>query len=700
MNAWLSRHHVSAAEESALVSPWWGRGVVLCIVFWGGLLGALLVQQAARIQHVMDDSRELREARLDLAKGFLHITESDGISSPYAYDQGVILIRQGTTLIQTKLEVEDANVARGFADRVRLFEASLKQWVVVRDAKITAELRTAFFALERQAEMLDLRLHHQAQQIESQNRAELLLAIAGVLILLGLLCVIVFRVQRAGAQAERALRMREAHLRRVTESLPQLVWVWDEQGRCEYLNPRWCDYTGKEQTSQLGTGWLAQLHPADRDGLQSLAHEALDQGSEIHTQIRVKRHDGLYRWFSVMVLPLENPDGGVAKWLGSCTDIQQNHELWEKVEAERDFSDAMIDSLPGVFYLYDMSRRFLRWNRNFERVTGYTSEEIASMHPLDFFPQEERARVEARIAEVFITGQSDVEAHFATKAGKRIPYLFTGMTTEAAGQTCLVGVGIDITRLKQAEHAVRALNETLELRVAQRTAELQAKNHELETFTYSVSHDLKAPLRGIDGYSRLLLEDYADKLDDEGRRFLTSVRQASAHMAQLIDDLLSYSQMERRTITLVSVTPAVALGSLPVRYEDEMRERNGTLTLALPESCVLADPRGLAMALRNLIDNAFKFTHAINAPSIEIGGRAEANVMVLWVRDNGIGFDMKYAERIFDIFQRLHRAEDYPGTGIGLAIVRKAMERMGGRAWAESTPGGGATFYLELPLST
>lgn len=263
-----------------------------------------------------------------------------------------------------------------------------------------------------------------------------------------------------------------------------------------------------------------------------------------------------------------------------------------------------------------------------------------------------------------------------------------------------MGVGIDITQRKQAENEVRALNATLEQRVAQRTAELQAKNRELETFTYSVSHDLKAPLRGIDGYSRLLLEDYAEKLDDEGRRFLNSVRQASVQMGQLIDDLLSYSQLERRKVSMVPVKPRTVLDSLPVGYSDEIRDRGVKFTVALPDAEVLADTQGLAQVLRNLIDNALKFTRGAAAPAIEVAGRVEGGKTVLWVRDNGIGFDMKFTDRIFDIFQRLHRSEDYPGTGIGLAIVRKAMERMNGRVWAESAPGSGATFYLEIPNHT
>ncbi|MFH1498269.1 MAG: ATP-binding protein, partial [Verrucomicrobiota bacterium] len=362
--------------------------------------------------------------------------------------------------------------------------------------------------------------------------------------------------------------------------------------------------------------------------------------------------------------------------------------------------DALIDSLPGVFYLYDTAGKFLRWNRNFETVTGYDAAEIADMHPLDFFGGEDRVLIESRIAEVFSAGKSEAEAGFIARDGSTTPYFFTGLASEVEGRSCLIGVGVDITKRKAAENEVRALNDTLEQRVAERTAELRAKNRELETFTYSVSHDLKAPLRGIDGYSRLLLEDYADRLDDEGRRFLNSVRQASVQMGQLIDDLLAYSRLERRAMTVTPLNLSVALDGLPVGYADEIRDRGVDFKVDLPDVQVMADPEGLTVVLRNLIDNALKFTRSADRPVISVSATRSPDKVVLCVRDNGIGFDMKFIDRIFDIFQRLHRAEDYPGTGIGLAIVRKAMERMQGRVWAESAPGGGAAFFLELPLQT
>jgi signal transduction histidine kinase len=237
----------------------------------------------------------------------------------------------------------------------------------------------------------------------------------------------------------------------------------------------------------------------------------------------------------------------------------------------------------------------------------------------------------------------------------------------------------------------------LEQRVVERTAELQEANKELETFAYTVSHDLKAPLRGIDGYSRLLTQDYADVLDEEGKIFLHNIRNATSHMNQLIDDLLAYARLERRTLETSRLDPRSLVEALLAERAADLHGSSTTVSVDIPAITISADAEGLTQALRNLIDNAIKFTAGVPQPAIRVGACETDHGCVLWVRDNGIGFDMRYKDRIFEIFHRLHRAEDFPGTGIGLAIVRKAIESMNGCIWAESAPGKGAAFSLYLP---
>jgi len=257
----------------------------------------------------------------------------------------------------------------------------------------------------------------------------------------------------------------------------------------------------------------------------------------------------------------------------------------------------------------------------------------------------------------------------------------------------------ELFKRKIAEEGLQKLNLELEQRINERTAQLEAKNRELETFTYSVSHDLKAPLRGIDGYSRLLLTDHAENLNQEGRAFLRSIRRSAGQMSRLIDDLLSYSRLEQRSWQQQAVNLQKLVSSILVEPVEEITARGGSVEIDLPQITIYADQDGLALALRNLLDNAAKYSSKTEAPAIRISCLEKENSIIIMISDNGIGFDMQYHDRIFGIFNRLHPEGEYSGTGIGLAMVKKALDRMGGRAWAESAPAKGSTFYLEIPLN-
>ena len=206
------------------------------------------------------------------------------------------------------------------------------------------------------------------------------------------------------------------------------------------------------------------------------------------------------------------------------------------------------------------------------------------------------------------------------------------------------------------------------------------------------------PLRGIDGYSRLLESDHAGNLDDEGRFFIATIRKATAHMGELIDDLLAYSRIERGRPRLGPVESGPLVASVVNGAAGEIADAGIALRSQVdPGLVAVGEHDGLVLALRNLLDNAIKFTAGRADRTIEIGARRDHGHALFWVRDNGPGFDMRYHDRIFEIFQRLHRAEDYPGTGVGLAIVRKAVERMGGEVGVESAPGAGSRFWIQLP---
>lgn len=227
---------------------------------------------------------------------------------------------------------------------------------------------------------------------------------------------------------------------------------------------------------------------------------------------------------------------------------------------------------------------------------------------------------------------------------------------------------------------------------------LTLANQELDTFAYSVAHDLKAPLRAIMGYSSLLEEDHAAQLAPEGREYIGKISGSAALMSKLIDDMLVYARLERGSVQIEVIDLGEVINNALHNFSHAIDTHGARIQYDTACCEVRADRAALELALGNLLGNALKFAAQAESPLVEIGIERHRESVRLWVRDNGIGFDMKHHDRIFDLFQRLHRTDQYPGTGVGLAIVRKAAQRMSGRTWAESTPGKGATFFLEWPL--
>ena len=333
---------------------------------------------------------------------------------------------------------------------------------------------------------------------------------------------------------------------------------------------------------------------------------------------------------------------------------------------------------------------------------GYDRDDFLSsrIQYADLIHADDRPRIEHDVAEHLANGPDDYRQEYRIRTASGTWVWLDDRTwltrNERGVVTDIHGLLLDITATKAAEAEVRRLNATLEDRVAERTAQLQAANQELRSFSYTVSHDLKAPLRGIEGYSQLLLEQYRDRLDEDGRHFLTSIRRGALHMHELIEDLLTYSRIERQALDVRNVDLPAVMRSVLDGFAHEIQTRGVEIVVEELPPQIRTDPSGMTLVLRNLVSNALKFTRDTPAPRITIAAYRHDRHIVLTVADNGVGFDMKYHDRIFEIFQRLQRAEDYPGTGIGLALVRKALQRMGGTVWAVSEPGQGATFHVEL----
>lgn len=325
-------------------------------------------------------------------------------------------------------------------------------------------------------------------------------------------------------------------------------------------------------------------------------------------------------------------------------------------------------------------------NPEFARMHGYTVAELSGRPIRDVFAPEVRAGLEEQIRTVHEKGHHAFESLHARKDGAIFPvYVDAAIVTDEAGRVRYRVVNVqDITDRKRAEVALRQAKDAAD-----------AANRELEAFSYSVSHDLRAPLRGIDGFSQALLEDYADEVDDEGKRYLGYIRESARHMAQLIDDLLTLarvtrSELRRERVDLSALARA-AIGRLQ-RAQPHRRPE-----VVVQEGLVgEGDPRLLAVVFDNLLGNAWKFTGRRERARIEVSAASDGKPAVYFVRDNGAGFDMAYAGKLFGVFQRLHGAGEFEGTGVGLATVQRIIHRHGGRVWADGQPERGATFYFTL----
>jgi len=387
----------------------------------------------------------------------------------------------------------------------------------------------------------------------------------------------------------------------------------------------------------------------------------------------------------------------------SIQDVTDKKSAEERLKKRNDFIETVLENLPiGLTVETADKHEFLYINKKFEEITGWPREVLikdrgglfAALFPDPNYRKEVYRRVSADMA----TGDPKRmvwEGTYTKKTGETADILGIGIPVHK--ENLIVVTSQDITERKRAEREVLKLNQELEARVLDRTRELELANRELEAFTYSVSHDLRAPLRAIDGFSEALLEEYEDKLDDEGKTYLRYLQEGSHEMSDLIDGLLMLSRSTRGELYLEQVDLSAMAGTVIADLRKAEPERRVTVRVAAGVE-VCADPRLLKVVLENLLGNAWKYTSKRSDARVEFGVEDKEKETVYFVRDNGAGFDMAYADKLFLPFHRLHKSDEFPGIGIGLATVQRIIHRHCGLIWADSAVGEGATFYFTLRM--
>jgi PAS domain S-box-containing protein len=523
-------------------------------------------------------------------------------------------------------------------------------------------------------------------------------------------------------EAEAALRESEERLRLLGDNLPDsyvFEYTREADGTRRFLyvsaGVERVHGVTADQVARDATLLLAGIEPGQLMALSAAASVSRRDMTDVDKELQFRNAGGQERWLRVRVRPRREP-GGQILWDGVATDITPGKRLEDARQQEREFSDAVLNSLPGVLYCYDEDRRFRRWNRSFERVTGYSSAEIARMSPLDFFAGGQKVLVDARIREVFAGGTSEIEADFVAKDGSRTPYYFSGLATVIEGRPHLVGVGVDITRRKKDEDEIRRLHaelqryaEELERRVSERTAELEVARNRAEAadrlksaFLATMSHELRTPLNSIIGFTGILLQGLAGPLQAEQTTQLGMVRGSARQLLDLINDILDLSKIEAGQLQ-VHPEPFDLAASIE-RVCSAVRPLAGQKALALDLSLdpllgtISSDRRRVEQVMMNLLDNAVKFTPA---GRITVTARRLADCVAITVADTGIGITSGDQDSLFQPFRQIDSGltRQHEGTGLGLAICRRLVDLLQGAIAVQSAPGAGSAFTVTLPLA-
>lgn len=502
--------------------------------------------------------------------------------------------------------------------------------------------------------------------------------------------------------AEIALHESEKKYRLVADNSDDWIYWIAPDGKLLYVSPA-CERVTGYSIDEF------KLHPelnheivyeADRDKLSKHHHISQSGNSQHEIEYRIITKEGEVLWISHSCSPIYNDNGVYLGQRGTNRNITQRKLQEQQLhESEFRFNKLYENSAFGMVLTNDRFQ-FIKTNPAFCEIMGYHEAELLNMTFKDLsFPDEinnNLLNIQRLIKKEISVYRA--EKRYIRKDGSVIWGSLTVVANYSDDGSFLYNLATveDITRRKAAELEIAQLNETLEQRVVERTFQLEAANNELEAFSYSVSHDLRAPLRHINGYVDLLNEKFLDDLPEKARHYLKTISGASQQMGKLVDDLLQFSRTGRQELHKTTFNMNDLVDEVVQNIKNEYVDRKVNWNIQnFPES--FGDPSLLKQVWINLLDNAVKYSKNQEKSEITIEFKNENNNLIFSVRDNGVGFDMKYAHKLFGVFQRLHSESEFEGTGIGLANVQRIIHKHNGRVWAESELGKGSTFYFSLP---
>jgi PAS domain S-box-containing protein len=502
--------------------------------------------------------------------------------------------------------------------------------------------------------------------------------------------------------SEQNLQKSEEQFHSLFNQSPIGIALSDADTRFISTNPAFCRMVGYNEDEIQNLSFRQITYPDDIEAVTNQMKRLKSGESDLFMiEKRYIRKDQSVIWGAVTVKALRAEEGRIMGYLAMVEDITDRKKSEVLLAEERHKVKTLMDNVPDSVYYKDLNGRFTGANLATARKFGCKSpSELIGKSDHDFFSKELAEIADKEETEIIrtgtpIIGEEEME-EWPDKPPRWVSKTKMALYDENGKVSGTFGVIRDITEHKQQEDEIRQLAADLEKKVENRTKEIKLKNQELEAFTYSVSHDLKAPLRGISGYADLLLTDHSRQLDDEGKDYLVKLIRSSQQLSQLIEDLLMYSRLERKPFTYEELKVADIVNLLVEQEYEKIKKQHVRMHIDLDNETINSSHELLMQIIKSYLDNALKFSSKVENPKIWITYKNQGATSLLSIKDNGIGFDNKFKDKIFEVFQRLNTTDVFEGTGIGLALVNRAAAMLGYRVWAEGKPGKGATFFLEV----
>ena len=727
-----SSNHKQVTRPQVKTIYWVWMTIIVSLIICASITWLHFDEQKS-IQQAVDSLNNLRLARIDLNKGFVQVSLSGAPDSPFERESGIVLIKQAVTSIDQSIEFLDGNnheTKARFDSQVELFYDALdkvKDESDLSGAKIV-HLRVVFLELENLADLVDQQAQVNIANMMQQSNRKFLVVLGINALLLLVVFLIVFLISRAKDRSEVVLLKSEAKFRAIFENNHTPMWLLaPDSGNIIDANPAASKFYGIDHDH------LVKLNVSD---FNILSLEEVKE--EMQKALLQKRSNFIFRHriASGEIRDVEIYSGPI-EHMGQTLLYSIIHDVTPRIQAERALEESenrfkllFLLSPIGIMvhdeiiHLINPAGAKILGAENQEQIIGKPVKSIVAperwhisekrlknllqgekgLYPVEqVFQQIDGTKFDAELMSIPITYQEKTAVQLIfmdisdrKKSENALLQAHTELQKllEETNQT-KQELMVEVDRRKETEEELNALNLELEDRVQKRTTQLEEAVHELEAFSYSVSHDLRAPLRGINGLSYLVLEEYKDVLDDKITDYLQRIRNETNRMGQLIDDLLRLAQIMRIEIRRTSIDLTYLAETISNRLLEETPNSTVEITIEHGLKCN-ADESLTEIVLTNLISNAIKYSATQAQPKVKFGHTKKKGINVFFVSDNGVGFDMANASKLFSAFTRLHKPAEFPGSGVGLATVQRIVQRHGGKIWAESAVNQGATFYFTL----